>query len=78
MRKSLLFLLPVLFLLTSCAALFQPKVAMGNSTSNGSLSDLLAEEEEITTLPPSAQILASEGLYSDRIQLFLGTGSSNS
>lgn len=69
MRKSLLFLLPVLFLLTSCAALFQPKVAMGNSTSNGSLSDLLAEEEEITTLPPSAQILASEGLYSDRIQV---------
>lgn len=64
-----LFLLPVLFLLASCAALFQPKVAMGNSTSNGSLSDLLAEEEEITTLPPSAQILASEGLYSDRIQV---------
>lgn len=69
MHKSTLFLLPVLFLLTSCAALFQPKVAMGNSTSNGSLSDLLAEEEEITTLPPSAQILASEGLYSDRIQV---------
>ena len=68
-RKSLLFLLLPLFLLTSCAALFQPKVAMGNSTSNGSLSDLLAEEEEITTLPPSAQILASEGLYSDRIQV---------
>lgn len=68
-RLNYLFLLPVLFLLTSCAALFQPKVAMGNSTSNGSLSDLLAEEEEITTLPPSAQILASEGLYSDRIQV---------
>ena len=69
MHKFILSLLPVLFLFTSCAALFQPKVAMGNSTSNGSLSDLLAEEEEITTLPPSAQILASEGLYSDRIQV---------
>ena len=66
MRKSLLFLLPVLFLLTSCAEFFQPKVAMSN-ISNGSLSGLLSEKEEITKLESPAQILVSQGMYSDRI-----------
>ncbi len=68
MRKSLLFLLLPLFLLTSCAALFQPKVAM-NNISNGSLSGLLSEKEEITKLASPAQIFASQGMYSDRIQI---------
>lgn len=58
----------ILFLLTSCAELFQPKVAMSN-ISNGSLSGLLSEKEEITKLESPAQILVSQGMYSDRIQI---------
>lgn len=69
--KKIIFLLKsvfILFLLTSCAALFQPKVAMSN-IANGSLSGLLSEKEEITKLESPAQILVSQGMYSDRIQI---------
>lgn len=68
MRKSLLFLLLPLFLLTSCADLFQTKIAMGPG-SNGSLSDIFVTEKEITKLDSSSQVFASSGLATDSISI---------
>ena len=68
MRKFILFLLPVLFLLTSCADLFQTKIAMGPG-SNGSLSDIFVTEKEITKLDSSSQVFVSSGLATDSISI---------
>ena len=68
MRKSLLFLLLPLFLLTSCADLFQAKIPMGPG-SNGSLSDIFVTEKEITKLDSSSQVFASSGLATDSISI---------
>lgn len=58
----------ILGLFTSCAELFQGKVAMSN-TSSVTLGDLLLEDEIITQLPATTQVLASQGRYSNKISV---------
>ena len=53
-----LFLLPVLFLLTSCADLFQAKIPMGPG-SNGSLSDIFVINDKRPLLGMTAMIVGS-------------------
>ena len=69
--KKIIFLLKsvfILFLLTSCADLFQTKIPMGPG-SNGSLSDIFVTEKEITKLDSSSQVFASSGLATNSISI---------
>lgn len=56
-----------LLLVTSCADMFQDRVAMQTGTNNANLASLLISPEEITKLSAPAQIFASRDMYSDRI-----------
>lgn len=69
--KNIYKLFTILFILgtfSSCAEFFQGKVAMSN-TPSASLGDLLLEDEIITQLPATTQVLASQGRYSNKISI---------
>lgn len=70
--KRLLTLLPFgisLILFSSCADLFENRISMDTSTAVGTLSELLADKEEITVLTAPSQIFVSEGQYNSKIKI---------
>ena len=66
-KAPLLALAGALAAFSSCSQLFEHKIDMDNSSSIGSIADMLTPEVEVTDLSAPVQINTSQGMYSTEI-----------